>query len=141
MKKIIPLLLVVFVFSLAFGSPKIVIENPWVREASKYGRVSAGYLVIKNLGDEPDYLIDVNSDVAEITQIHKMSYENGIAKMERVKEIKIPPKSKVELTGAYHIMLMKLKKDLEKGNSVKLILTFKKSGKIVVNAPIKGMKH
>jgi hypothetical protein len=139
MKKIISLLLISFVFGFSFAKPEIEIENPWVREASKFSGVSAAYMVIKNNGDEADYLIDAYSDVAKMTQIHKMIFENGIARMERVKEIKISPKSEVKLTGNYHIMLMKLKKDLKKGEHVKIVLTFKKSGKIVVDAVVKSL--
>ncbi len=139
MKKFIFLFLLTFIFDLSIASPKIEIQNPWVREASKYGGVSAAYLVIKNNGNEPDYLIDVSSNVAQIVQIHKMTYKNGVAGMERVKEIKIPPKSEVELTGKYHIMLIKLKKDLKSGQHVKLTLIFKKSGKITVDAVVRGL--
>ncbi len=139
MKKIIFLFLITFIFNLSIASPRIEIENPWVREASKYGNVSAAYMTIKNNGDEIDYLIDVNSDVAQIVQIHKMTYKNGVAGMERVKELEIPPKSKVDLTGQYHIMLIKLKKDLKAGQHVKLTLIFKKSGKITVDAVVKSL--
>ncbi len=139
MKRLVFLFSFIFIFNISMASPKIVIENPWAREASKYTGVSAVYLVIKNEGDEADYLVDVSSDVAQIVQIHKMVYENGVARMERVKEIEIPPKSKVELTGKYHIMLIKLKKDLKAGKHVKLVLHFKKTGKIPVDAVVKSL--
>ncbi len=141
MKKIILLFIFIFLFKISLASPEIEIENPWVREASKFDGVSAAYLIIKNNGNEPDYLIDVSSNVAQIVQIHKMTYKNGVAGMERVKEIKIPPKSKVELTGKYHIMLVKLKKDLKAGEHIKLTLIFKKSGKINVDAVVKNPFH
>ena len=122
---------------LVFASPKIVIENPWVKEPPPGPKTTMAGMVIKNEGDEEDALIEARSDVAKRVELHKTVFENGVAKMVPQKEIVIPPKGEVELKHHdYHIMLIDLKRKLRPGQKVKLTLVFKKSGEITVEAPV-----
>jgi copper(I)-binding protein len=47
----------------------IQIENPWSRGTPKGATTGAGYMVIKNTGTEPDWLIGGSTDVSAGFQI------------------------------------------------------------------------
>jgi len=122
----------------AYTQPVIKIVNPWVRAVPPNMKNSALFMTIVNEGDEDDELIGVETDVAKMVQIHKTVNEKGVMKMLHVDKIEIHGHSKVELKpGGYHVMLMGLKKPLKEGEKVKVILVFKNSGKIQIEAPVK----
>ena len=54
--------------------------------------------------------------VAEITEVHVTETRNGVTMMSEVQKIDIPAGKKVELKeGGYHVMLMKLKQNINAG--------------------------
>ena len=115
----------------------IEIEIPWVRPAAE-GRNSAAYLTVKNAGEDADTLISAETPVAEKAELHETRDEQGVMKMQPVKEgIAIKPGASVEFKpGSYHIMLLNLKKPLEAGNSVPLTIKFAKAAPITVDAKV-----
>ncbi|NPA12706.1 MAG: copper chaperone PCu(A)C [Aquificae bacterium] len=137
LKKVFTLVLILsFV---AYGKPKIEIEDPWVRAVPPNMKNSALFMEIENEGDEADVLLKVESDISKMVQLHKTVNENGVMKMVHIDKLVIPPHSEVKLKpGGYHIMLMGLKKPLKEGDKVKFTLIFKKSGKIQIEAPVKA---
>ncbi len=131
------LVLLIFVGSV-YAKPKILIENLWVRAVPPMSKNTALFMVIKNVGDEPDVLIDVKTDISKMISIHKTENKNGVMKMVHVKRLSIPPGGSVELKpGGYHIMIMGLKRGIKTGENVKFTLIFEKSGEIVIKAPVK----
>ncbi|MDW8433699.1 MAG: copper chaperone PCu(A)C [Aquificaceae bacterium] len=122
---------------LVLAQPKIEVKDAWVREVPPTSKMSAGYMVIENKGDQPDKLVDARNDASEITELH----ETVEGKMRRVKAIDVPAGGKAELRpGGLHIMLINLKKPLKEGDTVEIVLKFEKSGEIKVQAPVrKGM--
>ncbi len=125
---------------LAFSKPQIVVENAWVREVPPVSVMSAAFLRIRNTGNEDDILIGVRSDASRIAEIHTTIMKDSMMKMRRLKEVKIPAGGSVEFRPmGKHIMLIDLKKPLKAGDKVKIILIFKKSGKITVEASVKRM--
>lgn len=122
---------------LVFANPRIVIKHPWVQEPPPGPNTTMAGMVIENEGDTEDALLGVKSDIAKKVEIHKTVFENGVAKMVHQKEVVIPPHSEVEFKHhGYHIMLIGLKKALKVGEKVKLVLIFKRSGRIEVWAPV-----
>ncbi len=135
----IKVLAILFLAGLSFAGPKIVIEEPWVRAVPPVSTMSAAFMEIENEGDEADYLVGVSSPIAEVSEIHTTIMQDGMMKMRRLKEVKIPAGESVEFKpGGKHIMLINLKKHPKPGDRVKLVLEFKKSGKIEVQAKVKG---
>ncbi len=136
MRKIFLALMVVVVS--VYAKPKILIENQWVRAVPPTAHNTALFMVIKNVGDEPDILIGVKTDISKMVSIHKTENENGVMKMVHIKKLPIPAGGIVELKpGGYHIMIMGLKRGIKAGENVKFTLIFEKSGKIVIKAPVK----
>ncbi len=131
------LAMLVFV-SFVFAKPKIVVEDAWVRAVPPVSTVSAGFMKLKNLGDEEDVLIGVESDISEVGEIHTTYMEDGFMKMRMLKEVKVPAGGSVEFKpGGKHLMLINLNKHPKKGDKVKLILRFKKTGTLEVEAEVR----
>lgn len=119
---------------------KLQIIDPRARDTTN--DVSAAYFTVKNTGDATDRLLSVTADVSTKVEVHEMVMEGGTAKMQAVKApLEIPAGGELVLKpGGYHIMLMNLASPLKEGQQVKLTLTFEKSGKIEVTAPVKKIE-
>lgn len=136
MGKIFTVLLVIVGF--VYAKPEIVIEDPWVRAVPPTAKNTALFMVIKNVGDDPDALIGVKTDISKMVSIHKTVNQNGVMKMVHVDKLSVPAGGSVVLKpGGYHIMVMGLKKDIKAGENVKFTLIFEKSGEITIKAPVK----
>ncbi|TVR32332.1 MAG: copper chaperone PCu(A)C [Balneolaceae bacterium] len=116
----------------------IQIEGAWARPASE-GRMSAAYFLITNFEDQNDNLISVQSDVAQLVEIHE-SYEldNGMMGMREVPELEIPSQSTIRLEqGGLHIMLIQVTRTLADGETFELTLNFANHGEQIVEIPIR----
>lgn len=118
----------------------ITLENPWIRPAAS-GMNSAMFVEIKNGGEDADTLINAYSDIAEVVEVHETyKKDNDMMGMRRAEAIEIAANSSLELKPrSYHIMLIKLNKDLKIGGKEKVTLEFKNAGKIEVEAEIRDM--
>ncbi len=132
-------LLPLFVWAaLSLAGPRIVVEDAWVRDVPPVARTTAVFMRIRNLGDEEDRLLKVISPAADKAEIHETVMEKGVMKMRPLEKLVVPPGSAVELKPmGKHIMLMGLKGALNKVGKVRLILIFEKSGRVLVEAPVK----
>ncbi len=102
------------------------------------GATSAAYMVIENTGDQPDRLLSVTCDVAEMTEVHQTVVKDNVAQMQPVEGIDIAAHGSVALKpGGYHVMLMKLKQGLMAGQTISLTLTFQSGTKVTVKAVVK----
>ncbi len=112
----------------------LIIDHPIARETPPGVKVGAGYLTITNNGKEDDKLISVTGDVSPLIQIHTMSIEDNVMKMQEVKGgLEIPAGKSVQLqAGGKHIMFMNLPKQLKAGDKHKAILVFEKAGEIEI---------
>jgi periplasmic copper chaperone A len=117
------------------------ISQPWSRATPKGATVAGAYLKITNNGTTPDRLVSGSSPVAGRFEVHEMSMDNGVMKMRPLKGgLEIKPGQSVELKpGSYHIMLLDLKKPLQKGEHVKGTLTFEKAGSVDVDYTVVGV--
>ena len=113
---------------------QIKINDPWVRPSCEK-MATALYFKIENSGSLADTLFDVSSDVAEKVELHETYSDGDMMGMRKTEMIVIGGASSFELKpGGYHIMLMKLKKDINAGDEVKVILHFKVAGEINITA-------
>lgn len=115
----------------------IVIKDQWIRPAAEK-MTTALYFTIENNGNEADTLYAVETDVAKMVQIHE-TYSNGdVMGMREIGKIIIEPESLVKLEpGGIHIMVMKLKRDINKGDVIEFKLHFRKAGEISITAKAK----
>lgn len=125
-----------------FSSPtdKIKIVDPWMRVGAE-GKATGLFFKIENNSDKADTLYKAEFALAGKVEIHE-TYDagNDMMGMREVGIIVIPAKSTFELKpGAHHIMLMKLKKDIKKGDEGEVTLFFKQAGEIKIKAQAKEM--
>lgn len=146
LKKIgLPLLSAVFIASILISAcskqDSIEIKNQWVRASNDGQDVSAAYMTI--VSNEDTSLIAIDSDVADVIEIHSMSMENGVMKMRMLDTLDLIADKPTELSpGGFHLMLFDLKKPLTAGKEAHFTLHFKnKAGQektISVTSPIKA---
>ena len=146
LKKIgLPLLSAVFIASILISAcskqDSIEIKNQWVRASNDGQDVSAAYMTI--VSNEDTSLITIDSDVADVIEIHSMSMENGVMKMRMLDTLDLIAGKPTELSpGGFHLMLFDLKKPLTAGKEAHFTLHFKnKAGQektISVTSPIKA---
>jgi len=119
----------------------ILVETGWSRATPKGAQVAAGYVTIKNSGDEPDRLVSASADFAGETAIHQMSMAGGVMRMRPVPDgVAIPPKSTVKLEpSGYHLMFMSLTGPLKESDDVRVKLTFEHAGSVEVSFHVLGI--
>jgi len=146
LKKIgLPLLSAMFIASILISAcskqDSIEIKNQWARASNDGQDVSAAYMTI--VSNEDTSLITIDSDVADVIEIHSMSMENGVMKMRMLDTLDLTAGKPTKLSpGGFHLMLFDLKKPLTAGKEAHFTLHFKnKAGQektISVTSPIKA---
>ncbi|MFO0990830.1 MAG: copper chaperone PCu(A)C [Hyphomicrobiales bacterium] len=121
------------------------IEHPWTRQPLPAASSGAGFFTITNHGKTDDRLIKATAAISDNVQIHEMSMDNGVMKMNELKDgLVIPAGGSVVLKpGSFHIMFMDLKERPVEGTAFEGTLTFEKAGTVDVDyeveAPDAGM--
>jgi protein SCO1/2 len=112
------------------------IEAAWARPRESGGTTGV-FLTIVNTGHQPDALVSATSELAETVEIHSTQMDGDVMRMRAVDRIEIPAGERVELApGGYHIMLVNLKRSIEPGEEIPLVLRFERNGEIVVQVPV-----
>jgi len=122
-------------------SPSVQISDNWVRATEDGQDVGAAYMTLTSNTDTT--LTSVESSVSDSIEIHSMTMDNGVMKMQMLDELALKAGKPTELApGGYHLMLFDLKKALKAGEEVSFTLHFKDAqGKETVlnlNSPIKA---
>ncbi len=142
----------------AAADPAVTVRDAWSRPAVDTG---AAYFTIVNAGKADDRLVEATSPAAAHVELHEVLHEApsgasgmqgpsamtgmsgasgmpGAMVMKRVDAILVPAGATVTLKpGAYHVMLIGLRKPLKAGDTVNLHLRFAKAGTIDVTAPVR----
>ncbi|UVC10106.1 copper chaperone PCu(A)C [Rhizobium sp. TH2] len=122
------------VFAHDYKAGDLEIRHPWSKAMNPGAKTGGGFMTITNHGTEPDRLIKISSDVADLIQVHEMKVDNGMMTMGEVPGgLEIAPGATVELTpGAIHVMFMSVKQPFKEGEKIKAVLTFEKAGDVEV---------
>ncbi|GAB4129556.1 MAG: hypothetical protein Fur0015_03500 [Ignavibacteriales bacterium] len=117
---------------------EIEIEKPWIRSAAA-GMNTALFFNLINNTEFDDTLISVESDAAELIQIHEtLKDENGMMRMEEIGKVAVAKNDSVIFKPmGKHIMFIVLKNDLMSGDSVLVKFNFTKSNQIVQKILVK----
>jgi copper(I)-binding protein len=116
---------------------KIELVDGWARPGSQ-GQTSGAYLTITNGTASVDTLVQVSSNVAKKTELHKsIKNEDGTMSMQPAGNQIIEDGSKLQLQpGGLHIMLINLKRDLGIGDSLDISLEFSRVGTKTITVPV-----
>ena len=118
------------------------VKEAWVRGTVAQQRASGAFMQITSV--QGGKLIEVNSPVAGVAEIHEMAMQGDMMRMRALPALELPAGKAVELKpGGYHVMLMDLKQQLKAGESVPLTLVVEgKDGKretLQVKAPVRAL--
>ena len=101
----------------------------------------SAFMTITNCGKQPDQLLRASSDVAEMIQIHNFETRQGFTEMFEVSKVDLPAGKRVVLKpGSLHIMMMKVVKDVQPGETINLTLEFGQAGKLPVQVTLRAAK-
>lgn len=129
--------LLTFLFLFYTQQNNLQVKNQWLRPGAK-GMGTALYFEVENPTDKPDTLYKITSDISSMIQLHETYAKDELMGMREVGEFVIEPESSLELKpGGYHIMVMKLKRDIKKSDEIEFKLHFKNAGSIIIRAKLK----
>ena len=113
----------------------ITVDRPWTRATTV--QVGAAYMTLRTAGKTPDRLIKASSPDAQRVEIHSMSMDGGVARMQEIPGVDIRPGAATQLKpGGFHLMLVGLRRPLREGQSIRIALTFEQAGTVEVDATV-----
>jgi copper(I)-binding protein len=151
-------ILCILILSACIGTPSgamIEVQDAWARavtgvenmgESSQssdqkqpsMGMNGAVYMVLRNNGDAEDKLLYIKGDIAQSIELHISEMKDGIMSMHPVDGVEVPPKEQVEFKpGGLHVMLIGLRRDLNPGDQINLVLVFEKNGEIPITVEVR----
>jgi len=146
MKKIILLIITVVMFAGCNSTEKkdaniskeIEIKNPWIRSAAA-GMNTALFFDLVNNSEVDDSLVSVESDAAELIQIHEtIKTPNGMMQMKEIGKVSVGKGTEIKFKPmGKHIMFILLHEDLSAGDSVGVKFNFSKSKSISQKVVVK----
>lgn len=115
----------------------VEITDAWCRPTPNGARAGACYLTLKASGD--DRLVGVATPAAEMAQVHDMTMEDGIMRMnEMAGGLPLAAGQVVTLApGGRHLMLTGLAAPLAPGEQIPLTLTFAQAPAMPVQATVR----
>jgi len=128
----------------AADSDALKVENPYARAVPPTAQNSGAFMVLRNESDRPIKVVDAESDVSKVTELHTHIHDKGVMRMRRVESIEVPAKGTVVLQpGGYHVMLIGLKHPLKPGDPVHIELRLGDGSKASVDLKARhtGMMH
>ncbi|HMO85208.1 MAG TPA: copper chaperone PCu(A)C [Lacipirellulaceae bacterium] len=133
----------VFAMSTSFADAQqppdagIEVVRPWARASTGLAQPAAAYLSIVNKGAQPIVLTGITTPVAHAADIHRTVQTGDVVRMEREKQIVLPPGARVEFApGGLHIMLMNLEVALVRGRTFPMDLKFADGRSVEISVPV-----
>lgn len=119
---------------------RISVERPWARASIGTSRPAAAYVTLVNSGSETARLVGIESPVAGRAEIHRTVKQGDVLRMEPVGDMAVPASGRVVLEpGGSHIMLMDLKRPLNKGETFPLTLRFADGDTVEIVVPVMAL--
>ncbi len=112
--------------------PALSIDHAWLRPAAAGGG-DAGYLRIVNHGKTADWLVGATTPIAAGASLHESRMAGQVMTMRQVRALVIAPGSAVTLAPrGFHLMFEGLRRPVRLGQSVPVVLTFARAGRVTV---------
>ncbi|HHF2888835.1 copper chaperone PCu(A)C [Vibrio diabolicus] len=125
-----------------YEAGNIHIDHPWSREAPPNAPVIGGFFQLTNHGDSEDALIAAESPIAGHVEIHTHKKEDGVMKMIKIDEVRVPANDSVLFKpGSFHLMIFNPTQALKEGDRFPMTLTFKNAGKVEVEMAVEKQGH
>jgi len=119
---------------------QVSVEQPWSRATPPGAKIGVGFMQLRNAGSAAERIVGASSPLAAKVQMHVTTREGDVMKMREATSFEIPAGGTFELKpGGAHLMLMGLRKPLQKGDRVPLTLKLESGGVLAVELPVEGM--
>jgi len=117
---------------------QVTVDRAWVRATVPNQTATGAFMRLT--ADKDVQLTSVRSPVAGLAEVHEMTMDNGIMKMRPAGELQLKAGQSVELkSGGYHLMMLDLKQQLKKGETVPLTLEFKAADGSISKVQVKAI--
>lgn len=132
---------VAFSLHLGLGSSayaQVTVDRAWVRATVPNQTATGAFM--RMTADKDVQLTSVRSPVAGLAEVHEMTMDNGIMRMRAVGNLQLRAGQSVELkSGGYHLMMLELKHQIKKGETVPLTLEFKAADASISKVEVKAI--
>lgn len=113
-----------------------------VREVLPGRSVTAGFFTVTNHTGRDCVLRGGETPAAGAVEVHGHQHEDGMVRMRRVQELRVPTGEIVALEpGGYHLMLVETVDFPAPGQAIDMVLDFGDCGTLTVEMPVVGMGH
>ncbi|QOL25922.1 copper chaperone PCu(A)C [Thalassotalea sp. LPB0316] len=121
---------------------EVEVSGQYMRELIPGTNVTSSYMRITNHHAVEIILVAAKASFSPRIELHEHTMVNGMMRMGQVDKIIIPAHQTVTLEPAgLHIMAFDIQQSLKHGQSESLTLLFEEHPPIVVDLPIKSIKH
>lgn len=115
----------------------VEVNHPWVRGTVTGQTATGAFMELKSAVDAT--LVGVSSPVSKLAQIHQMTMDKNVMRMQAIPKLDLPAGKTVLLEpGSFHIMLTGLLRPLKKGETVDLTLKIETKDRKLINIPVKA---
>ena len=127
-------------------SPTVEVSEAWARATTSSARVGGVFLTMKATGGA-DRVVSASSPVSEKVELHETIRDGNVMRMREVPALMVPAGEAVVLKpGSYHIMLIGLKRPLNRGETFPVTITFEKAPAVTATVTVQaagagGMGH
>jgi hypothetical protein len=126
----------------AWAQTTVKVEDAWVRGTVATQKATGAFMRLTPSTNAR--LVEANSPVAGVVEIHEMVLEKDIMKMRQIPGLDLAAGRTMELKpGGYHVMLMDLKQALKGGEQVPITLVFEDDAKkrftLDIKAPVTAL--
>jgi copper(I)-binding protein len=120
----------------AANAADLDVKTPWVRGTVAGQKATGAFMELSSPAGAT--IVGASSPVAGVTEIHEMKMDGGTMKMRAIPRLDVPAGKPVSLApGGYHVMLMDLKQQLKKGDTVPLTLQVENKDKKIETIELK----
>lgn len=118
----------------------LAIDHPFARATPPGAQIGGAYMTIDNKGTADDTLVRASSPAAGKVEIHSMTMDGNVMRMQEIAALALPAGKRVTLKpGGFHLMMVDLKAPLAEGSRVPMTLTFAHAGTIDVELAVQSM--
>lgn len=141
LRRILAIMILVVTPVGAQAGAEFLIEGPMIRAAPNAGSTTAGYVILRNVGDADDRLMAVTSDIARSVSIHATQVKDGVMSMEALSDgVPLPAGETVILAPrGLHLMIQGTVDPLAEGQTVPLTLKFATAGPKVITFTVMSL--
>ncbi|MDX1346993.1 MAG: copper chaperone PCu(A)C [Thiomicrorhabdus chilensis] len=129
------------VAAMATQAEHIEVSEPYAREVPPGAPASASFMTLTNNSDQDIKILQADSEVSKVVELHTHTNDNGVMRMRKIPNITVPANGQAVLQpGGLHIMLIGPHKPLKTGQTVEVELIFEDGSHKSVSMPVKSLK-